>query len=127
MDKKQIEEIRKSLNIDNDLQFSFVEDLDIWIIGGLGPVDIQPDEIKYESVPLSDFPNGEKTLLPYITACDAAEGFNVYSFIMPVLAGRDILGAHIYLIQCINNGTSYFACADLDVLCSFVFGVKKRR
>ena len=58
MNKKRIEEIRKSLNIDDGLQFGFAEDLVLWIIGGFGPVDMQPDGIKFEYVPLSDFPNG---------------------------------------------------------------------
>ena len=120
MDKKRIEEIRKSFNIDDSLQFGFSEDLVLWIIGGFGPVDMQPDGIKFEYVPLSDFPNGGKALLPYIAACDAAEGFSVYRFKSPVLAGRCIKEVHIYLIQCTNNGTSYFASANLDVLRSFV-------
>ena len=120
MNKKRIEEIRKSLNIDDGLQFGFAEDLVLWIIGGFGPVDMQPDGIKFEYVPLSDFPNGGKALLHYITACDAAEGFSVYRFKSPVLAGRCIKEVHIYLIQCTNNGTSYFASANLDALWSFV-------
>lgn len=120
MDKKRIEEIRKSLNIDNSLQFGFAEDLVLWIIGGFGPVDMQPDGIKFENVPLSEFPNDGKSFLSYITTCDAAEGFSVYRFKVPVLAGRYIKEVHIYLIQCTNNGTTYYASANLDALRSFV-------
>lgn len=120
MNKERIEKIRKSLNIDDRLQFAFAEELGLWIIGGLGPVDMQPDGIKFEYVPLSDFPNGGRALIPYITACDAAEGFSVYRFKSPVLAGRYIKEVNIYLIQCVNNGTSYFASANLDALRSFV-------
>lgn len=120
MEKKRIEEIRKTLNIDDGLQFGFAEDLVLWIIGGFGPVDMQPDGIKFEYVPLSDFPNGGKALLHYITACDAAEGFSVYRFKSPVFAGRHVKEVNIYLIQCTNNGTSYFASANLDALRSFV-------
>lgn len=120
MDKKGIAAIRKAYNINDKLQFYFAEDLILWIIGGFGPVDMQPNGIKYEYVPLSDFPNGERSLLPYITPCDASEGFSVYRFKAPVFTGKDIKEVSIYLIKCTNNGTSYFACSNVNILLSFV-------
>ena len=127
MDKGRIEENRKYVNAGEGLAFDYIEDLGLWIIGGFGPVDIQPDGIKFEHISPSVFPNGERSLLPYITECDAAEGFSVYKFKAPFFnAGRDITGVDIYFIQCTNNGTTYFACPNQAVLHSFVLNVSNK-
>ena len=128
MNKERIEENRKYVNAGEGLVFDYIEDLDLWIIGGFGPVDIQPDGIKFEHISPSVFPNGERSLLPYITECDAAEGFSVYKFKAPFFnGGRDITGVDIYFIQCTNNGTTYFACSNQTVLHSFVLNVSDKK
>ena len=63
MNKERIDENRKYVNAREGLVFDYIEDLGLWIIGGFGPVDIQPNEIKFEYLSPSDFPNGEGTLL----------------------------------------------------------------
>lgn len=122
MDKKRIEEIRKTLNIDDRLQFAFAEELGLWIIGGYGPVDIQ-EEFSKNLLPIPDYAKVSEAFRPYITTGDAVEGFNVYKFKTPFWnGGRELSEVDIYFIQCTNNGVSYFACANLDVLRSFVIG-----
>lgn len=120
MDKKRIEEIRKSLNIDDRLQFCYAEDLNLWIIGGYGPVDMQ-EELSKHLLEISDYDKFKESFRPYITMEDAIEGYNAYKFRMPFWPGsRDFLAEDIYFIQCKNNGTSYFACPNLNALRSFV-------
>jgi len=120
MNKERIEKIRKSLNIDDRLQFAFAEELGLWIIGGYGPVDIQ-EEFSKNLLPIPDYAKVSEAFRPYITTGDAVEGFNVYKFKTPFWnGGRDLSEVDIYLIQCTNNGVSYFACANLDVLRSFI-------
>ena len=127
MDKERIEENRKYVNAGERLVFDYVKDLGLWIIGGYGPIDIQPDGIKFESISPSDYANIKKSIPPYITECDAAEGFSVYKFKAPFFnGGRDIIGVDIYFIQCTNNGTSYFACPNQAVLHSFVLNVSDK-
>lgn len=127
MDKERIEENRKYVNVGEESVFNYVEDLGLWIIGGFGPVDIQPDGIKFEHISPSVFQNCKGSLLPYITECDAAEGFSVYKYKAPFFnGGRDITGVDIYFIQCTNNGTTYFACSNQTVLHSFVLNVSDK-
>lgn len=127
MDRERIEENRKYVNAGEESVFNYVEDLGLWIIGGSGPVDIQPDGIKFEHISPSVFPNCIGSLLPYITECDAAEGFSVYKFKAPFFyGGRDITGVDIFFIQCTNNGTTYFACSNQTVLHSFVLNVSDK-
>lgn len=127
MNKERIEENKTYINAGEGLTFDYIEDLGLWIIGGFGPIDIQPDGIKFEHISPSVFPNGERSLLPYITECDAAEGFSVYKFKAPFFnGGRDITGVDIYFIQCTNNGTTYFACPNQAVLHSFVLNVSNK-
>lgn len=119
MDKKRIEEIRKTLNIDDRLQLDFVEKLGLWIIGEYGPVDIQ-EEFSKRLLSIPDYAKIEDAFRPYITSENAAEGYNVYKFEAPYLDGRDIKEVEIYFILCINNGISYFSCSNLAILRAFV-------
>lgn len=122
MNKERIEKIRKSLNIDDWLQFAFAEELGLWIIGGYGPVDIQ-EEFSKRLLPIPDYAKVSEAFRPYITTEDAAEGFSVYKFKTPFWnGGRELSEVDIYFIQCTNNGVSYFVCANLEVLRSFVIG-----
>jgi len=122
MNKERIEKIRKSLNIDDRLQFAFAEELGLWIIGGYGPVDIQ-EEFSKNLLPIPDYAKVSEAFRPYITTGDAAEGFSVYKYKTPFWnGGRELSEVDIYFIQCTNNGVSYFACANLEVLRSFVIG-----
>lgn len=125
MNKKQIEEIRKDFKISDKLMFDFVEELNLWIIGGLGPVDIQPNGVKLEQASTNDFSKIRDSFQKYITECDAKEGFCMYKFKTPFLTGREIREAEMLFIQCTNNGTSYFACSNLAVLQSFVFNANE--
>lgn len=120
MDKERIEKIRKSLNIEDGLYFGFVEDLGVWIIGGYGPVDIQ-EEFSDCLLSIPDYTKINEAFNPYLTTEDAAESLNVYKFKVPFWSGgRDIMLEEIYLVQCTNNGRTYFGCSNLNVLCSFV-------
>ena len=120
MNKERIEKIRKSLNIDDRLQFAFAEELGLWIIGGYGTVDIQ-EEFSKNLLPIPDYAKVSEAFQPYITTEDAAEVFSVYKFKTPFWnGGRELSEVDIYFIQCTNNGVSYFACANLDVLRSFI-------
>ena len=126
--QERIEENRKYLNADDSLVFDYVEDLGLWIIGGYGPVDIQEDGLNFELPTSSDLPNGAETFLPYLTECDASEGFNVLKFKFPYLEfGADIVEADIYFIRCTNNGTTYFACTNLTALRSFILYENEER
>ena len=120
MNQKHIEEVRKSFSVDNKVAVNYINDLDLWIIGGYGPVDIQEDFSK-NLLPIPDYTKISEAFRPYITTEDAAEGFSVYKFKTPFWnGGRELSEVDIYFIQCTNNGVSYFACANLDVLRSFI-------
>ena len=120
MDNKQKEEIRKTLGIDSRLQFEFVKELKLWIIGGYGPVDIQ-EELSKRLLPIPDYSKVKEYFQPYLTKDDASEGYSVSKFKMAFWdGGRDLLDEDIYFIQCTNNGISYFACSNLDALRLFV-------
>ena len=120
MDKKQIEKNRKVININDSMTFDYVTDLGIWIVGGYGPIDIYPDGIKFETPTSSDLPDGEKPFLPYLTECDASEGFRVLKIRTPYITpGSDIEEEDIFVIRCTNNGTTYFA-SGFGTLRSFV-------
>lgn len=120
MDKKQIEKNRKVININDSMTFDYVADLGIWIVGGYGPVDSYPDGLKFEKPTSSDLPDGEKTFLPYLTECDASEGFRVLKIRTPYITpGSDIEEEDIFVIRCTNNGTTYFA-SGFGTLRSFV-------
>ena len=99
MDRERIEENRKYVNAGEESVFNYVEDLGLWMIGGFGPVDIQPDGIKFEHISPSVFPNCKGSLLPYITECDAAEGFSVYKFKAPFLMVVGILQEWISILS----------------------------
>lgn len=120
MDQKRIDEVRRIFNVGNKIVVNYINDLDLWIIGGYGPVDIQ-EEFSKNLLPIPDYAKVSEAFRPYITTGDAVEGFNVYKFKTPFWnGGRDLSEVDIYLIQCTNNGVSYFACANLDVLRSFI-------
>lgn len=119
MNKERIEKIRKSLNIDDRLQFAFAEELGLWIIGGYGPVDIQ-EELADKLLSIPDYAKIKELFRPYLTREDAKEGFHVCKFNTPFWSGdRELSVVDIYFIQCTNNGISYFACSNLDALRSF--------
>ena len=120
MEKKQIEKNRKVINVNDSMTFDYVTELGIWIVGGYGPIDIYPDGIKFETPTSSDLPDGEKTFLPYLTECDASEGFRVLKIRTPYITpGSDIEEEDIFVIRCTNNGTTYFA-SGFGTLRSFV-------
>lgn len=125
MDKERIEENRKYVNASEGMVFDYVRDLDLWIIGSYGPVDILPDGIEYESLLSSDFANIKESLLPYITVCDASEGFNVCKFKTRFLVFSEIEEIDIYVVLCTNNGATYFASSSIAALRSFVLYVNE--
>ncbi len=131
MDKDRIEGNRRYINADERLVFDYVTDLDLWIIGSYGSVDIQSDEIKIERFSQSDYANIKESLLPYITVCDASEGFDVCKFKTHFLSISDIEEIDIYFVLCTNNGATYFACSSIAALRSFVLnaneGIKNNR
>lgn len=140
MDKNRIEEVRKSFNLNNWMVFDYVVDGNLWIVGGYGPIDFgytteAPQEkptVRIERPTLEDLPNGIDSFLPYLTECDAAEGFNVFKFRYPFIDNTgDILDVDIFIITCTNNGTTYFACENIDVLRAFTLsaneGIRKNR
>ena len=119
MDKKRIEELRNSLNIDDSLQLGFVDELGLWIIGEYGPIDIQEDFSK-RLLPIPNYEKIAETFRPYITTEHAAEGYSVYKFEAPYLEDRDIKEVDIYFILCDYKGISYFACSNIAILRAFV-------
>lgn len=139
MDKKRIEENRKKFNIDDSFVFDYVKELDLWIIGGYGIIDIfnfegyLPEEIrdentiKFYNATEEDLPAGENAFLPYLTECDASEGISfVKKFKYPLIYEYgDISDVDIFLIKCTNNGISYFACEYPCVLQAFLLAVNE--
>lgn len=126
MDKERIEENKKSFNINDDFVVDFVEGLGLWIIGGYGPIDIYNDGIRFEHPSDSDLPEGANIFLPYLKDCDAAEGIRVYKFNTPYLFVDDIDENDIYLIQCINNGITYFASESITLLRLFTLSANEK-
>lgn len=139
MKKEIIEENRSRLKINNNFIFDHVDDLDLWIIGGFGIIDIfnyegyLPEEIKDENtvkfyaVTKEDLPDGVETFLPYLAECDASEGItSVLKFKYPLIYEYgDISDVDIFFIKCTNNGTSYFACKYPCVLRAFLLAVNE--
>ncbi len=126
MNPEQIEKNRKTLNIDKDFVFDFIEELGLWIIGGYGIIDIYEDGIHFKQLSDTDLPEGANIFLSYLTECDAAEGINVYKFNAPYLFMGDIEETDIYFIKCVNNGTTYFACEVFTLLWLFTLSANEK-
>lgn len=129
MNIKHIIEARKKFNIHEEYMLDYIDELNLWIIGRFGIIDIFEEGIKYEQVTISDFPSIDASsradidyyFLPYIDESDAIEGFCVRKFKIPWIVPKcNTTHKNIFFIKCTNNGISYFACDTIAALHSFV-------
>ena len=121
----EITEVRKTFEIDNDAVFDYVEELKVWIVGHLPIVDLD-EGLKFVEMKSDYYTKAESIFQPFLTECDAAEGFRMIKFKAPYVAfGRRVDEADVFFIKCTNNGITYLASSNLVALRTLVLYINE--
>ena len=125
---KEVQEIRKTFEIDNDAVFDYEDELKVWIVGHLAIVDLLPEGgIEFEKMDSDFYAKAKSIFQPYLTDCDAAEGFRLYKFKAPYVEfGRRVDEADVFFIKCTNNGITYLASSNLVALRTLVLNINEK-